>query len=1596
MLICMGISKGKPDLRLVEEEEVLESGQQPDVDAGAFGDVAEDVQRALTGDACKVEPEAKPDPEAKSETVIYGEKEVVIDGRRQKFVLRDFSCQDGTGYEGRYSARLWVPVDEEGKIIDLVGGLLVDQPADERDEWDRRGVHPDLVGFWEGKKFGRLRDGRVVYDKKAQTITVHLPVRRGDALSEEALDEGFCLQGAWGGERNVRAVRQDFDVKKMLPAEFHARFVRPHCGDDEDDDPFIWAARRAAVAKGYLLALRGAGVSRDGADESAKEKLPDYEAIDEIYKALAQRKFNVVPGNTAAPRVYELNRRNQHLCGKIGKHFRMKRRYLSEVRTEHRADLTCFVLECAEFLLPEVFDDPRVQDLLDRVEFCFPGGLNVLRMAAVFKGAIGENGGLSDAGVGADRDALLERSKEALIFTLETVGEVFGGYRSVFDRWYLVEDFDFSCGFDPGVAEERDTMLLLAKRAKGNFANAAAIFHKCRGTVGFEGVQVSALTEFATEVANSFPGGGDCNVDRAIAWASKYVLAMNISERGMALQLLAAKLHSGAFLHREAVFNGLPVDNYELRDADEVKAQLAKTAAENVGGIEESARLKYEKAEQDRRRGVWGVSSVKPRDYRALAVKAVDRIKQLAVGLADNVRYLPGSGHAALPVSPERSAVCAFSRERVVDGVLGYRDSRRTSEREKTLFFRCIEPFLPELVGDCSQRIAKIVRGLADMDTVEPNFLPYLGVVVGGRDNYFKSPLCKYLNVARYNGDFSRKDEQNDHYHERIEGLVVEVLTMVKEGLIEFEDALEILEWISEVPGWHQALNILKNRVAGSQATILKKCYPDHYGPQYREQLLDQDVVHCLQSELSMAKTAYMLQVMGVSPFIRDYAVCMGAENFREFFMRLFSNGRSRIVCEREGDFIDYDEVFSGSESLYNMGYSYCRSMLSPAKLQELFDEGLLDREAFEANFSDLRAAAELQANYRAFARTYGEWVSVTDALLADLQRLPAFLAQPDLMKSLFAMLPGGADSLGALPLAGEGFLSKLFGIFERKALAKVHDYTEGRWAFVSGDADFSAILRGARLIGGGGDEESASCAEIVRLRLGHAYNATLELLARELGVFKSYLQDGELRSKALVKFFSGSWGGHFSQCSQGIWAKVPELRTVLAEVCELFDRRFEVMAEKIIDDVGGEGVEMGGLNLDTLEIGRMVFSEMAGKCISGRSLPEDLARANRLVLTAVSNAQVADGAKLLQDVNGLALAGAENGVGTVAVSGGIEVVRETVRRIADFSRKKLDVLVQALRGERIKAFGMVPTGGKIHLSKEVDNAVLQRILRDHGLSDTSFWVDGSKCVVCPAVPSSGEFVVFLRALAAQGLLDENQASFQLCAVPRLSALDGAIVGGTMMLRTKKPYPVAEGVFETSHDFKTGRRLLIYDDGGNMASLPFMPVGGKNLGRTDIVGRIAFSDAALWQFLRTMHRDRDGGIFEGLWWEFVQRYVGILGKYGMSEVINDSWILANGGHSASLSPDEVEARSRGQAEHFATLKRCTDAAFEYVRQYEETGEMQGVVYEIILLCGEMEERMQTVQARILGADEFKKERKLLLGSEEAVSAEEFYMCLQKS
>lgn len=1613
----MGISKSREDLRLAEEGGLDDGVELGDVysesgvgvdgeikEAAANevrlrGDVVGGVQSVLERSGFTVEPEAKSEPDGKPKIVIHGEKEVPLDGRWQKFVLRDFSYGDGTGYEG-HPARLWVAVDDDGKIVDLVSGLFVNRPPGGRD--GQGNLHPDLDAFWEGKKFGRLRRGRVVYDKNAQTINVHLPVRRGDALNEEALDEGFYLQGARGDGRNV----------KMLSRDFHERFVRPLCPDDEDDNPFVWAARRAMVAKGYLAALKLNCCRGEASDQMTGGVVSD-EAIDEIYQDLARRRFNVVTGDagrgedTSSPKVYELNRHNQFLCGKIGRYFRMRRKnYGMDTNDDYRADLMCFVLECGEFLTPSMFDDLKVQNLLDRMGVCFAQGLNVARMVAVFKQAMGGNGGFADmGGVGADadREVLLQRSREALIFTLETVGEVFGGYNSIYDRWFLVEDFDLNCGFDVGTAEGREVMLLLAKRAGANFANAAAIFHKCRETAGFEDVSVFALADFATEAASCFPGD-NFNVDKVISWAAKYVAAMDALERSCSLQLLAGRLHSGTYVYREAAFNGLSVEDYELRDADEVKAELAKRAGENVRDTEESAQLRYERAVADKRRGVYGVVAIEPRDYRALADKAASKVGQLAAGLVDNVRYLPGSAPLALPVSSARAAVCAFSREKVVNAVLRYRDSRSVSDREKILFFRCIEPFLPEFAGNCPERIAKIVRGLAGMRTVEPDFLSYLEVVGGGDYGFYKNGLCRYFRVARNNGDVCRMDEQDDYYHKQLEDLLVEILTMTKEGLIELEDALEVLEWISEVPDRYESLAILDGRMKSFKETILKKCYPFHYGPDSREELFEGDAVNCLQSQLSMAKLLYVLQMMEVLLAIRDYAAATGAENLRSLFMRLFANGRRRIVCEKRDDFVDYDEVYPCSESGHYGSGDYRRPILSPAKLKELFDEGLLDRVAFEAGFDDLKAAWKLKKDYDVFAYKYGFWLRDANAVLSDWRNLPAFLARGGFEGLLLSLMHDGQGGFKDLPLVGGDFGRRLVEVFDRNSFAKVRSYTEGRWALVCGDTDFYAVLREAELIAGDGEQ----CTEVLKLRLGYLYDRILQLLAEELQNFAHALKNNQQRVQAFVDCVDGSLRVRFVAKLQKICEDIPGMGTVLSEISELFGSKFEAMCEKVIDDVRNE---IGDFSVDAALVGRMCFSVKLGECLSGGSLPGSLASASRLVLTAVFDAQAMDGAGLLREASGLVSSGAENGgqcllgraddFGAVALSGHIETVRETVRRIAVLASRRLEVLSEALRRERIKAFGMLPVGGKIHLAKDVDDRILQRILCDHGLLGTSFWVDGSKCVVCPAVPSSGEFVAFLQALAAQGLLKENQATFQLCAVPRLDAHDGAIVGGVMMLCTKKPYPVAEGLFETSHDSSTGRRLLIHDDGGYMAYLPFMPrimpQGGRELGRTDVIGRIAFSDAGLWQFLRTMHRDKDGGIFESLWAEFVERYVAILAAHGMSDVLNDDWILPGSWEFGPLSVQGIEARAKkGRAIHFATLECCTDAAFKHIKRYEETGEMSGVVYDVILLCNEMQERMRAIQARILGSDEFKEERRLLLGSEEAIPAEEFHKYLQKA
>jgi hypothetical protein len=215
------------------------------------------------------------------------------------------------------------------------------------------------------------------------------------------------------------------------------------------------------------------------------------------------------------------------------------------------------------------------------------------------------------------------------------------------------------------------------------------------------------------------------------------------------------------------------------------------------------------------------------------------------------------------------------------------------------------------------------------------------------------------------------------------------------------------------------------------------------------------------------------------------------------------------------------------------------------------------------------------------------------------------------------------------------------------------------------------------------------------------------------------------------------------------------------------------------------------------------------------------------------------------------------------------------------------------------------------------------------------------------------------------GIQTGKDPDFQFAVAGRWNPQNASLVGASMLLATQSGGTFDVGAFSTTHDNKTGARIMAYDDGVKVCNLP----GDlKNaVGRTDILGRKAVSDCGLYQMLGSLASHQQyGGELSPVMDYFQDRVEQVLGRYRLHEVIHQSaWI-----NEHARKGDSPE----NHAEMVNTLGR---AWLESYLKFQKYGSLEGtVVGDISAVIAQT--AIKIAGQRKLTADEKKAEVKRLI------------------
>lgn len=357
----------------------------------------------------------------------------------------------------------------------------------------------------------------------------------------------------------------------------------------------------------------------------------------------------------------------------------------------------------------------------------------------------------------------------------------------------------------------------------------------------------------------------------------------------------------------------------------------------------------------------------------------------------------------------------------------------------------------------------------------------------------------------------------------------------------------------------------------------------------------------------------------------------------------------------------------------------------------------------------------------------------------------------------------------------------------------------------------------------------------------------------------------------------------------------------------------------------------------------------------------EETAEKIKLLVGAVQNGQQpsTEGAQIIPFPGQHAVAARNAGVECVKTDGEIDPKKLRTEIVERFkvALPELKSWIERVRAEDI---GLLPVGGKIQVLHPIDEESFERIKDILGLRSTQFrLIHANKSLILPPAITAKEFSVLIFCLQQLGFITEEHPELQLAIPGRLDNERAGILGVSILLSTElgKEYP--RNSFVTTHN-ETGTRMMIYDAGISDVNYPYMttPNGGKLVGRTDMLGRRAVSDAEPYRILGTaLVHEQFGMAFGDIGDWYVKAFKQLLLKYQMCDVLDAKWVLDPG------KREDLDSTNKDQNRHYDMIKKCTDAYFACADGKTD------IVFAVRDLLAQLTEKIKQRQAEILANPE---------------------------
>ncbi len=235
-------------------------------------------------------------------------------------------------------------------------------------------------------------------------------------------------------------------------------------------------------------------------------------------------------------------------------------------------------------------------------------------------------------------------------------------------------------------------------------------------------------------------------------------------------------------------------------------------------------------------------------------------------------------------------------------------------------------------------------------------------------------------------------------------------------------------------------------------------------------------------------------------------------------------------------------------------------------------------------------------------------------------------------------------------------------------------------------------------------------------------------------------------------------------------------------------------------------------------------------------------------------------------------------------------------------SDPKLDEFRGIVRELRRDAAALLPIGCKLHLHSKVDRRKLEALQLVAPFSFTGgFKVDNADdCIVLPAMTSARELVEVARLLVEFKIIKPEFPEYQFCIRGRLRPAQCAALGATILLSAvDNPEYSLEMFSAGNYNHETGKRMVIYDAAGPLASFPgeggHRRSGGGDFftfdGRTDMLGLIDISRAPTFQLIGSILSNGEyGGPLAELSIPFQADLRELLKRHGIEDILAASWV----------------------------------------------------------------------------------------------------------